>query len=564
MTRSKPILRAADDYSEASHAVASEEISFTVAAGDDALRWSNTKVNRSAWDQLWSECPWSTAFQSRAFFDIWTRNYREAWSALLVTARRRDGSLVGVMPLAENADLIVGVGAHQAEYQGPISSEADALVFFEGALAALAKRTPHRELRLRYLPAGVPRPVIEWLGRHQRVVSVARETQHLAVDSATIDAAVKKPGNKSKLNRLRRLGQVHFRRLTPDVLEAHFDRIVAMYDFRQGALHDTCPFAEDDRKLAFHLDWLRRAPSQLHATGLYVDDHLISAVLLVRSKEEAHLAISAHSPAHAAHSPSKLNFYFAARSLYDEGAAVLDLTPGDDPWKARFANKVRTVWDVKVFASPWTARALRLRTVTKRLARRVLSGAGLSVDDLRAWIQRRDPAWRVKRRDGARPQTQFMFDIGNPLPDDQSSATVSVNCLSDILSLGAKLRRDARTSHLADALLRIERGDRCFIAFDQTRRAHCVGWLRAQDKTEAVVFDGFWLSDPAHLGTAVSCLSAMVGAVASGQSGTRAALLNIRRDQKVLCTAAALVSRERTRIDASSVISDLSKKVVNL
>jgi len=182
MTRSNPMLGAADDYPEASRVPASEQVSFTVASGDDALIWSNTEVNRSAWDRLRTECPWSTAFQSSEFFDIWTRNYRETWSPLLVTARRRDGSLLGVMPLAENADLIVGVGAHQAEYQGPISSEADALVFVEGALAALTKHAPHRELRLRYLPAGVPQPVIEWLGRHQRVVSVARETQHLTVD----------------------------------------------------------------------------------------------------------------------------------------------------------------------------------------------------------------------------------------------------------------------------------------------------------------------------------------------------------------------------------------------
>lgn len=564
MTRSKLMLRAADDYSEASHGVALEEISFSIEAGDAALRWLSTDVNRSAWDRLWTECPWSTAFQSSAFFDIWTRNYRETWSPLLVTARRRDGSLLGVMPLAENADLIVGVGAHQAEYQGPISSEADARVFFEGALAALTKHAPDRDLRLRYLPSGVPQPVVEWLGRHQRVVSVARETQHLQVDSATIDAALKKPGNKSKLSRLRRLGQVHFRRLTPDLLEGEFERIVAMYDFRQGALHDTCPFAEDDRKLAFHLDWLRSAPSQLHATGLYVDDHLISAILLVRSKEEAHLAISAHSAAHAAYSPSKLNFHFAARSLCDAGAAVLDLTPGDDPWKTRFANKVRAVWDVKVFASPWAARALHLRTATKRLARRLLSSAGLSVDDLRAWILRWHHATPIKHRNTAPPQTQFMFDIGDPTPGDQSSATVSINCLNDILDLVATLRGDARSSLLAGALQRIERGDRCFVAFDQTRRAHCVGWLRAQDKAEAAIFDGFWLSDPADLGTAVSCLRAMVGAVASGQSGARAALLNFQRDQKILCSAAAIVSQERARVDASSVVSDLSKKVVNL
>lgn len=564
MTRIKPASRAIDDRFGVAQAAASEAMSFTVAAGDDALLWSRTELNRSAWDQVWAECPWSTAFQSRAFFDIWARNYRDSWSPLLVIGSRRDGSLVGVMPLAENADLIVGAGAHQAEYQGPISSEADALSFIVGALAALTKHAPHRELRLRYMPPNAPPAVVEWLGRHRRATLVPRVTRHLLLSGATIDAAMKKSGNKSKLNRLRRAGEVHFRRLAPQQLEAELDSIVAMYDFRQGALHDTCPFSDDDRKLPFHRDWLRNAPGQLHATGLYVGDQLISAALLVRSKGEAHLAISAHSPVHAAYSPSKLNLYFAARSLCDEGAAVLDLTPGDDPWKARFATEVQTVWDVRVFASPGAARALRLQMAAKRLVRNLLSRAGLSVGDVKAWIARRALTSRARQQDSERPQTQYIFDIGDPQPGDRSNTTVSVNCLTDILTLASKLQRDARTSFLANALQRIEGGDQCFVAFDPTSRAHCVGWMRTKEKAEAAVFDGFWLSDPAHLGTAVSCLSAMAGAVAGGQSGVRAALLNLQRDQKILCTAAALVSRERTGSDTSSAVSELSKKVVNL
>jgi len=564
MTRRKPLSRVAGDHDGVAHAAGPQEVSFTVIAGDDALLWANAESNRNAWNQLWTACPWSTAFQSCTFFGIWSRNYRESWSPLLVIGRRQDGSLVGVMPLAENADLIVGAGAHQAEYQGAISSEADALVFFAGALAALTTHAPHRDLRLRYLPPNVPPTVIEWLGRHRRATLIPCQTQHLFVDSATIDAAMKKAGNKSKLNRLRRLGLVDFRRLTPALLEAEFDRIVAMYDFRQGALHDTCPFSEDDRKLPFHVDWLRNAPNQLQATGLYVDDQLISAVLVVRSKEEAHLAISAFSPAHAACSPNKLNIYFAARSLCDEGAAVLDLTPGDDPWKARFASRVRIAWDVKVFASPWVARALRVRLAAKQLVRRALAGAGLSVDGVRGLVRWPGRVWRGKQRSKEGAQTQYMFDIGAPRFDDQARATVPVNCLHDLLNLAARLQRNARSSFLANALRRIERGDRCFVAFDQTRRAYCLGWLRAQNKAEAVVFDGFWLSDPADLGTAVSCLSAMVRAVANGPPSARAGLLNLRRDQQILCAAATVVSRDRTRADASSVISDLSRRVVNL
>jgi len=549
------------DDTRAAHAAASEEILVTIVAGDDALLWSREALNQSAWDRLWAACPWSTAFQSRAFFDIWARNYREVWSPLLVIGRRADGSLAGIMPLAENRDAIVGAGAHQAEYQGPISSEGDALAFFRAALAALAKHAPRHELRLRYLPWNVPSSVVEWLGRYDRALSVPCVTWHMLADGTAVDSAMKKAGNKSKLNRLRRVGQVEFRRLTPELLEADFDRIVAMYDFRQGALHDVCPFADDRRKLRFHLDWLRNAPHQLHATGLYVDGQLISAVLLAWSKDEAHLAISAHSPVHAVFSPSKLNLYFAARSLSEEGGRALDLTPGDDPWKARFGSQARTVWDVKVFASPWTARAERSQRTVKHVARRLLSYLGLSADDFKGWIRRLDGALRLRRAKAARSVSQYLFDIGRRFPREERTAAVSVNSLQNLLSLSGAFPRDERSTFLAEALGRIESGDQCFVAFDRTRTAYCLGWLRTQEKAKVATFCGFRLSAPAHIGTAVSCLSAMVDAADDGTSC--AALLHFQRDQQVLLTAATIVASNRSDVFASDTFSDLSRKVIN-
>jgi hypothetical protein len=353
--------------------------------------------------------------------------------------------------------------------------------------------------------------VIEWLGRDRRAVLLPCRTRHLGTDRAGIDAVLRKSGNKSKLNRLQRLGQVQFRMLSPDVMQHELDRIVAMYDFRQGALHDVCPFSDDDRKLSFHVDWLRSAPHELHATGLYLDDRLISALLLVRSKGEAHLAISAFCPTFAEYSPSKMNVYLAARSLHDQGVAVLDLTPGDDPWKARFGNDERTVWDLKVHASETAASAQRMRTALKRVAHRGLASVGLSAHDLKKLVGLLGSLWRrLRRRNSGHSLSQFMFDLGGTPPIDQPSISVSVNCLHDLLNLGARIPRDTRASFLKDALLRIERGDRSFVAFDPTRREHCLGWVRAQDSAETAVFDGFQLSQSAHLSTAVTCLDAMV------------------------------------------------------
>src|SRR5262245_57929480 len=98
--------------------------SFSCLVGQEGTAWAATPSNRAQWLKLYASCSWSTAFQHPDFFDVWCRHYDRWWSPLLVVSYDEVGTLRGIMPLACNADSVTGVGAHQAEYHGWLSTEA--------------------------------------------------------------------------------------------------------------------------------------------------------------------------------------------------------------------------------------------------------------------------------------------------------------------------------------------------------------------------------------------------------------------------------------------------------
>ena len=100
----------------------------------------------------------------------------------------------------------------------------------------------------------------------------------------------------------------------------------------------------------------------------------------------AHLGILTHSPMLARHSPGKLHLLRLAEHLLGEGTDVLDLTPGRDPWKERFANEHDNVAEV-VFHSSVLGR-VRVDAVERLSAssRRFAAMSGVRPTKARLWL----------------------------------------------------------------------------------------------------------------------------------------------------------------------------------
>jgi hypothetical protein len=191
-----------------------------------------------------------------------------------------------------------------------------------------------------------------------------------------------------------------------------------------------------------------------------------------------HLAILCHSPFHARHSPGKLHVLKLGAELANEGFEALDLTPGGDAWKERFANTHDTVYELLVHPGrvsravalgsarglAWGRWALglvggnpgQLKRVVKGLWRSSRSAAKLDPEEGLL-----EPAPRVYRCEAAR--------LAN-----REGWTWGVNHLPDLLACADP----DRMAFLSKALERLESGWSVYTCL-RNDMLYAVGWSSA-------------------------------------------------------------------------------------
>ena len=378
-----------------------------VRGGDAAALFIDGKF-LAGWEDLHRACPWATAYQSPRFAVAWYRAYAKLYEPLLIY-RGEFGVLRGLMALAVRREgrRVVVAGSHQAEYQAWLSRPGDQGDFERLAIDVVRRAFPEMTLKWKYLPPGIPLDVAQSpelsgltrVGRHHRPIMCFG-------DGKESEASLKKPGNKSRLRQLAKLGKVEFRHVEePARFPALLDECIKHYDARFTALHGSAPFANDPAKREFHLAMMR-SPGLMHVTTLRVGGRLASAHLNLVSGRLVHLNLIAHDSSFDPYSPGKLHMLLLARLLHQQGFARLDLTPGGDAYKERFANARDEVGEWALY--PTVARrvaggvAADLGALFKRARRAVASGRascrGIIRNYLAGFAREPRPGYRIVRR----------------------------------------------------------------------------------------------------------------------------------------------------------------------
>ncbi|MDQ3441701.1 MAG: GNAT family N-acetyltransferase, partial [Planctomycetota bacterium] len=73
-------------------------------------------------------------------------------------------------------------------------------------------------------------------------------------------------------------------------------------------------------------------------------------------RKHVQLTLITHNPLLAEHSPGKFHVLLLGRMLLEQGYGWIDLTPGGDPYKERFANAWDHVYTLTVFRNPFERR----------------------------------------------------------------------------------------------------------------------------------------------------------------------------------------------------------------
>jgi CelD/BcsL family acetyltransferase involved in cellulose biosynthesis/GNAT superfamily N-acetyltransferase len=416
----------------------------------------------------------------------WYTSYQAQWQPVIVRSVDRAGSLVGLWLLAydSSARQLVNAGAHQAEYHAWLSAPGIDHAFLAAGWVLLKREFVFSTLRFKYLPSPALADILA-AATGERAGVAGRHSMRplLLLDAIQVKASAAKKSNKSRFNRLAKLGKFEFRRVTELAeFERIIDELIAFYDLRQSAVNQSTPFREDPDKRAFHSKLFADAPNAVYCTATFIDDRPIAAFWGTVSGKIVHLGLLISSPFYAEHSPGKIHIMQLSEQLLNDGHDVLDLTPGGDAWKERFANAHDEVAEATIYGSAMT----RWREVSAaRIAQWGKSALALAritplqVRSTLATLRRAKPAafvrkvsnwycesreFRVYRADRALGRN-FDFD-----------PRVRCNHLPDLLAFEPGEPWQSRDGFLSNALARIEDGGKAFTVGTGGRLAHS-GWM---------------------------------------------------------------------------------------
>jgi CelD/BcsL family acetyltransferase involved in cellulose biosynthesis len=335
-----------------------------MAYGPEARGLIGSQAFALEWQALQDCCPWATSFTAVPFATTWYRVYRDVYEPVLVWERNLSGRLTGLFLLAcstRTGDL-VPVGSRDAEYDAWLAEADNGDAFIEAALDRLAERFPQATLRFQYLAAGAP---LAWTSRGRwasrcELEPLSRALREVA-DGSSFRESLKKKSNKSRYNRLERMGKLELVRVTsPDEFAGVLDVVADLADFRHGAVHATFPFRKDPLRKQLYLE-LMRIPRLLHVTTLRLSGELLAAHIGFCNRGQVLLGVITHSPIHAEQSPGKLLMLLLGLELAQEGVPTFDLTPGTaSGYKERFATHHDQIHALTVRFDPNQARRRRI------------------------------------------------------------------------------------------------------------------------------------------------------------------------------------------------------------
>ncbi|WP_167761403.1 GNAT family N-acetyltransferase [Duganella callida] len=442
---------------------------------------------RAEWRQLHARVPEASGFQTPGFALAWYRSYAADWRPVLLLQRAADGTLAALWPLAHDGDgALVHAGQHQAEYHGWLCLPELEAGFVAAAWRCLCARLSFVSLRFKYLRSARAAALLRDAIGADRVLARGCPRPLMRLDAAEIAASAAKKSNKSRFNRLKKLGELSFRRITDIAeLERIFDELIRYYDFRQSAINQTAPFREDPHKRAFHLAQFALAGDQLCVTASYLDQQPIAAFWGTLSGKTVHLGMLISSPFLAEHSPGKLHLMQLSDYLVRQGVEMLDLTPGGDAWKERFANSHDEVFDLMLYRQAGARRSAVAKQVIAARLKAGLGQVGITPAQVRAW---RDRLSRINvgsirrklqsRRDFTREYRVYRAErsLVDALAAD---GQVRVNAIDDLLCFEPGESWQSRDAYLSSALERLEAGTQAYTICVDGQLAHS-GWMSRQ------------------------------------------------------------------------------------
>lgn len=360
---------------------------LTCLSGDLAHTMLKNPQFLNDWRILYDRCKNATVLQDQSFVRTWYETYRDLWQPVIVYCRNSDGNFDGLWLLAFNpiSKTLAHAGTNQAEYHTWLTLPGMDIKFLTDAWNELKLRFNFTQLHFHYLPS---LSLIETLksipGIYSRCFVQKVNRCLLKIDENIVYAMFSKSSNKSRINRLKKLGKVEFRQISDiNQIEQIFEEIISFYDFRQGAINNILPFQKDLNKRRFHYNLFTAAADKLIFTVTYLNNRPIAGFWGQVSGTTVHLGMVMHSPFLSRLSPGKIHLMQLCEYLQKKGIDLIDMTPGGDSWKSRYANANDEVALVTLYRSSFRQKLALILNMFIQLSKHSLTKIGIRPSWLR-------------------------------------------------------------------------------------------------------------------------------------------------------------------------------------
>ena len=410
--------------------------SIKIIRGDDAHKTRCLPEFIARWQSLAKITNHVTVFQEPAFVNCWYQQYSPEYEPILVLGYDANELLIGLLPLAiENkSKTLTHAAAQQVEYSGWLCNPEYKNTFIAKAIATVSKEISFSAWRWSHIP---PYAEVDWLAQpypelkntyihYEKVESPILDLHN----EEKINKIKKSKSVKSKINRLKRKGDLHLEHITNPLRAAQVMELIPdLVNFRHGAAHGDLAFREDPLQHGFYKSRANNL-TENHFSALWMGEKLLAFHFGGIDKDTIYIGLTAFDPRESKHSPGVVFILYLADMLCQQGIRYIDLTPGGDEYKERFCNGRHTLYRPIIYSSRLEKYINTSKQKAKASILNTLSTLGIEKETLTNKLKANN-----KRNDSINGYQLFSIDLDkfNPRITDKNPSSIHVQKYSDLL-----------------------------------------------------------------------------------------------------------------------------------
>jgi CelD/BcsL family acetyltransferase involved in cellulose biosynthesis len=413
---------------------------------------------KPAWEELYNANPKQEIFLSYTWAAAVCDSFREVKKPFIIFIWSA-GKVVGILPLAKEGGKLTFIGTPHADYNDMLCRQGFESAVAEQSLKAIFSDSTWQECELDNLLSSSD--LLTWYQRSnskyksQLSFKSSIECPTLILESSKqeiIDNITSKQSFQRALSKIKKEGKVVFRHLEiPAEIQVHLEILFRQHIARRALAGDKSIFQKEEVKEFYKTLCQRFDPrSELRFSVLEVDQIPVAYHLGFQTAEKFIWYKPIFDIDWWDYSPGEVLLYHLFKYVLASNVVEFDFTVGDEEFKDRFTNRVRTNTTLALHRTAAKARVSTLLNSLKQTLKSVPQ-----VAHLRARLKSAFAAYKSNPLFQRQQRTLFaVFKAGSGAEFHASAAK-----LSELALLNSKVIHEWRK--------RIKSGENCFFIYDK-------------------------------------------------------------------------------------------------